>query len=72
MEIKEIRSMTGLNKKQFSERYNIPYRTIQGWELGERDCPAYVKELLEFKVSADIREQMQQVIEETEKEGCKG
>ena len=29
-----IRAATGLNKKEFTARYKIPYRTWQNWELG--------------------------------------
>jgi len=53
MTIKEIRNITGLNMKEFATRYNIPYRTIQNWELGTRECPEYVLELLEFKVKTE-------------------
>lgn len=54
MEIKKIRELTGLNKTQFAEKYHIPFRSIQNWELGIRECPEYVLELLEFKVRYDI------------------
>ncbi len=50
MTIKELRELTGLNKTDFAKKYNIPYRTIQNWELGERECPVYVLELLEFRI----------------------
>ncbi|NLA70182.1 MAG: helix-turn-helix transcriptional regulator [Clostridiales bacterium] len=46
MNIKEIREKTGLNKKEFSEKYCIPYRTIQNWEDGQRNPPEYVVMLL--------------------------
>ena len=46
MNIKEIREKTGLNKKEFSEKYCIPYRTIQNWEDGQRNPPEYVVTLL--------------------------
>ena len=52
MEIKEIRALTGLSKK-----YNIPVRTIQDWETEKRNPPAYVVELLEFRVRYDIEQE---------------
>lgn len=55
MTIKEIRELTGLNKKDFADKYNIPYRTIQNWEADINKCPEYVLELLEFKVRHDIQ-----------------
>lgn len=54
MNIKEIRALTGLNLTEFSKKYHIPYRTLQHWDAGDRDCPTYVLELLEFRVNADI------------------
>lgn len=57
MEIKEIRALTGLSQRKFSEKYGISTRTLQGWELegsNGRNCPEYVKDLLEFKVRYDL------------------
>lgn len=58
MTIKEIRSLTGLSQAQFADKYNIPKSTLQCWEsegsVKHRDCPDYVKELLEFKVRYDL------------------
>ena len=54
MTVKEIRELTGLSQAKFGTRYNIPLRTIQAWELGERSCPEYVLELLEFRVKYDV------------------
>lgn len=46
----DVRALSGLNMLQFSKRFNIPYRTIQSWEAGERKCPVYVLELLKFRI----------------------
>ena len=35
----EIRKKTGLNRKEFAEAFDIPYRTITDWELGNREMP---------------------------------
>lgn len=50
MDFKELRQKSGMNLKQFSEYFNIPYRTIQHWEAGDRKCPDYVLELIEYKL----------------------
>lgn len=55
MTIKEIRAMAGLSQKAFSEKYNIPKRSIENWETEKSKCPEYVVELLEFRVKADIK-----------------
>lgn len=49
-----IRAATGLNKKEFTARYKIPYRTWQNWELGIAPCPEYVLLLLNRTVQADF------------------
>lgn len=55
MEIKELRKLTKLSQKQFSEKYGIPLPTIRHWEQGQRECPQYVIDLLEFKVKEDLK-----------------
>lgn len=54
MTIKEIRSMTGLSQVRFGQKYHIPAHTIEMWEMGKRNPPAYVFELLERAVRQDI------------------
>lgn len=51
MDFKEIRQQSGMNKTQFAEYFNIPYRTIQNWEAGVRQCPAYVLDLIKYKLN---------------------
>lgn len=58
MTIKEIRQITHLSQSAFAEKYNIPKRSIENWELPEgnpnhRECPEYVASMLEDKVSHD-------------------
>lgn len=52
--IKEIRNLTGLSQNAFGQKYNIPLRSIQNWESGSRECPVYVKQLLERAVKQDF------------------
>lgn len=54
MNIKELRKLTGLNQTQFGEKYDIPMRTIQNWESGQRTPPTYVLNLLERAVKQDF------------------
>lgn len=54
-DIKAIRAKSGLSQAAFAEKYNIPKRTIEGWEAGERECPVYVVELLKRAVEEDFR-----------------
>ena len=51
--IKEIRQSTGLSQQKFCDLLNIPLRTMQAWETGERSCPEYVVELIAYRVAHD-------------------
>lgn len=46
----ELRTSTGMNRRQFAEYFDIPYRTMQDWELGNRKMPEYLFRLMEYKV----------------------
>jgi putative transcriptional regulator len=56
--IREIREITGLSQSDFGKHYNIPLPTIKKWEAdiksqNYRECPTYVKDLLERGVRID-------------------
>lgn len=42
MTVKDILNKTGLSQRRFSERFFIPYRTVQNWCLNKRTPPAYL------------------------------
>ena len=48
--MKELRESTGMNRKEFCEKFEIPYRTMTEWELGHRTAPPYVLRLLAYYV----------------------
>ena len=50
MTFKELREASGMSRQQFIDYFGIPYRTIQSWELGDRQCPQYLLELMEYKL----------------------
>ena len=39
-----------INRKEFCEKFEIPYRTMTEWELGHRNAPPYVLRLLSYYV----------------------
>lgn len=61
MTIKEMRKLLGLSQADFAHKYNIPKRTIECWETSSptahRECPEYVKQLLERCVLMDYSEE---------------
>lgn len=50
---KEIRELTGLSRAAFCRLYGIPLRTMENYEAGTREAPAWVLALLERVVKAD-------------------
>ena len=50
MTIKEARKAAGLSQAKMSALFEIPKRTIESWETGERKPPAYVEKLIVEKL----------------------
>lgn len=44
--IKKARLNAGLTQAKMSEVFEIPKRTIENWETGKRNPPAYVEKLV--------------------------
>ena len=51
--IKELRESTGMNRKEFCEYFQIPYRTVTEWELDNRHAPEYVLRLSEHYIRSE-------------------
>ena len=51
--IKELRESTGMNRREFCEYFDIPYRTVTEWERDNRHAPAYVLRLLEYYINME-------------------
>jgi len=51
--IEELRNMTGLSRAAFGRKYNIPIRTLEGWEYGKRQPPEWLPDLLEKAIAYD-------------------
>ncbi len=48
--IKELRESTGMNRREFCDYFDIPYRTVTEWERDNRHAPTYVLRLLEYYI----------------------
>lgn len=51
--IKELRESTGMNRREFCDYFNIPYRTVSEWERDGRHAPEYLIRLLEYYIFAE-------------------
>lgn len=52
-DIKQIRLLTGMNRKQFAEYFDIPYRTVEDWEAGRAKCASYLLSLIVYKLEKE-------------------
>lgn len=49
----ELRASTGMTRREFCEYFEIPYRTLQDWELGNRKMPDYLLRLMAYKAKME-------------------
>ena len=52
-EVKTLRTNMGLNRREFCDYYEIPYRTVADWEAGKRKMPDYVLRLMKYKAEIE-------------------
>ena len=45
--MREIPPAAGLSQRKLAERFMIPYRTMEDWCRGVRECPAYVRLMIQ-------------------------
>ena len=48
--LNDIRTKSGMNRREFSEYFGIPLRTVEEWEAGRRKMPDYLLRLIEYKL----------------------
>ena len=51
--LSEFRTDTGMTRREFCEYFEIPYRTLQDWELGNRKMPDYLLRLMAYKAKME-------------------
>ena len=49
----ELREKTGMTRREFCEYFEIPYRTMQDWELGNRTIPSYLLRLMTYRIEME-------------------
>ena len=52
-EVRKLRISIGMNRKEFCEYFDIPYRTMSDWEAGKRKMPEYLLKLMEYKAEIE-------------------
>lgn len=54
--MRELMQKYNLTIKQISDRFEIPYRTVQNWAneaSNKRECPAYVLKMMDELIQND-------------------
>ena len=54
-EVKTNKRKMGMNRREFSDYYGIPYRTVQDWEAEKRELPDYLLRLLKYRAEIECR-----------------
>lgn len=49
----KLREKSSMGRKDFCQYFDIPYRTLQDWELGNRKMPDYLLQLIEYKLEKE-------------------
>ena len=52
-EVKELREKMGMNRREFSDYYGIPYRTVQDWEAEKRELPEYLLRSMKYRAEVE-------------------
>lgn len=52
--IKQLRERTGLTQAEFGKLFHLPKRTLEAWEMGERNPPDYLIELINYKINREV------------------
>ena len=50
MTVKRLREAACMTQKDFAEYFGLSKRSVESWEEGTRKCPAYLAELMEYKL----------------------
>ena len=45
--VTDIAKAAGLSQRKLAERFCIPYRTVENWCGGQRECPFYLRMMMQ-------------------------
>lgn len=51
--LKMLRIRSGMSQSQFADYFQIPIDTLQNWEQGRRQCPEYLLNLIQYKLTKE-------------------
>lgn len=50
MTFKELRELSGMSQREFSDYFGIPKRTVENWCGSVNKCPDYLLDLMRYKL----------------------
>ncbi len=50
---KELRAASGMTQRAYAEYFGVSLRTVESWETGHRNCPAYLLDLMRYKLEKE-------------------
>lgn len=50
----DFAALTGSNRAAFARKFAIPSRSLQNWELGTREAPAYVLQMIGYILISEL------------------
>lgn len=50
----DFAALTGSNRSAFARKFSIPPRSLQNWELGTREAPPYIIQMIGFILITDL------------------
>lgn len=53
MKIEKLRKDFGYSKKEFCDKFQIPYSTLRNWETGINKCPIYIEKMISYILSKE-------------------
>lgn len=77
MTIKTLRESSGMTQREFSEYFGVSKRSVESWEGGQRECPEYLLELMEYKLKNEgiikvfFDQSFEEVLKKTDEERWK-
>lgn len=63
--IKKYRLKAGLSRAEMSRQFEIPLRTLEGWEYGEREPAAWAEKLIIEKLEEIIAKKGAEPVKKT-------
>lgn len=50
MDVKTLRTLSGMTQVAFAAYFGVAKRTVESWEGGQRKCPEYLLDLMAYKL----------------------